>query len=263
MIQKYVFIGDTHGVNVSIIKKIRRMYKNYAPHEIGVIILGDAGFNTNRPEEDNKWKHAVNKIGVQVYCVRGNHDACPDKLEGINVVFDDNVQNLVFEERNFPNIHYLQDGTFYYFAGMKVLVVGGAYSVDKHYRLENGWFWEPDEQLSETERENIFNKVEGKHFDLVLSHTCPLSWQPTDLFLDFVDQSTVDNSMEVWLEKLKEHIHFDVWLFGHYHDDRLVRPGVQMLYNEPVSYETLVSRWFEEDPSYMIGAKKDPKYYWD
>ena len=105
----------------------------------------------------------------------------------------------------------------------------------------------------------ISEKVEGLHFDFVLSHTCPYSWMPTDLFLNCVDQSTVDNSMEKWMEELKDTFDWEVWLFGHFHDDRLVRPGVEMFYMDVDQLENCFSRWVT--PSLITPIfNKDPKY---
>ena len=109
------------------------------------------------------------------------------------------------------------------------MVLGGAYSVDKYYRLTFGRKWFKGEQLSADEMEAISKKYKGDHFNLVLTHTCPRSWQPTDLFLSGIPQSSVDNSMENWMEEFKDTIDFDYWLFGHYHDDRNVNNKSDML----------------------------------
>ena len=47
-----------------------------------------------------------------------------------------------------------------------------------------------------------------------------------------VDQSKVDKSMEIWLNSLEDEIKWTIWLFGHYHDDRKVNFGVEMLFYE-------------------------------
>ena len=46
--------------------------------------------------------------------------------------------------------------------------------------------------------------------------------------------------MENWLETFKDKIDWDIWLFGHFHDDRLVRPGVEMYYNDIVSMKSIL-----------------------
>jgi len=266
MIKKWLITGDTHGANTQVIRRARKMYPNFLPNEIGLIILGDAGFNCGRPEEDAKWKKIVNKFGVQVYCVRGNHDQHPKYMNEneycFDKFFDENVQGLIYQQKKYPNIKYFLDGHEYIIDGLHTLVIGGAYSIDKNYRLENNMFWEPHEQLTKQEMKDISETFKGEHFNLILSHTCPLSWQPKDLFLTFIDQKEVDNSMEVWMEEFKDLITFDMWYFGHYHQDRLVRPcGVQMLYKNIDSLDKAKARWIDKDPEYLIGWAKDPNYY--
>ena len=261
-IKKFILLGDTHGANVKPARQARRMYPDLQPNEIGLIILGDAGFNCGRPEEDSKWKKIVNKIGIQIFCVRGNHDVRPEKIERMVSLYNKDIQGWVYNEPDaYPNIFYLIDNEIYIINGLRTLVVGGAYSVDKEYRLKNNMFWEPEEQLNENQRRAILKDNENKHFNLILSHTCPISWQPTDLFLSFVDQSTVDNTMEVFLEELKDTISFDCWLFGHYHKDRLMRPNVMMLYQSIISLEDIVEICINKNLEYTMGWEKDPKYY--
>lgn len=77
-----------------------------------------------------------------------------------------------------------------------------------------------EEQLFPDEMNYITKKVKNNYFDFVLTHTCPRYWEPTDLFINGIDQSAVDKSMEDWLDKLKDQINFTVWCFGHYHADR-------------------------------------------
>ena len=112
--------------------------------------------------------------------------------------------------------------------------MGGAYSVDKYWRLEKqsagfygGWF--ANEQLSQEERDMIMGKCRGGSWDLVLAHTCPWEWEPRDLFLNCVDQSHVDDSMERWLGELLQAIQWKVFLCGHFHDDRTLAPHAEML----------------------------------
>lgn len=43
----------------------------------------------------------------------------------------------VWVEEAYPNILFAKDGEIYDIAGMKTIVIGGAYSVDKFYRLKH------------------------------------------------------------------------------------------------------------------------------
>lgn len=218
-------------------------------------------------------KRNIQNTGYTIYCVRGNHEERPENLN--NIIFnkyDPEVKGYIMYESDWSNIKYLYDGGAYTINEKSVLVIGGAYSVDKYYRIgsltpkdkdylnprKTGWF--PDEQLLSWERMDIEEEHNGKHYDFVLTHTCPLSWEPRDLFLPFLDQSTVDASMEEWLEEFKDKIDWGIWLFGHFHDDRLVRPGVEMYYRDIEDFADIIARW--ENPDNLDWwLKKDPNYY--
>ena len=179
-------------------------------------------------------------------------------------IYDENVKNTVYYETAFPRIRYLKDGEVYYFGEYKTLVIGGAYSVDKWHRLSKakpndnwtGWF--KDEQLTAEEMSHIEEKYKNQTFDFVLTHTCPFSWQPTDLFLNTIDSSSVDYEMEFWLEKIKKSINWDIWLFGHYHDDRFVRPKVEMFFTDINNLDDIYFRWHMENLEPF--GFKDPNY---
>ena len=44
--------------------------------------------------------------------------------------------------------------------------------------------------------------------DIVLNHTCPLKYEPTECFLPSLDQSTDDKSTEIWLGEIEEKIDY-------------------------------------------------------
>ena len=216
MITQWWVTGDTHG-------DFSRFYKlNSAVPEgetWGVIILGDAGINFWLTKRDKKLKYRIcdSYPNLHFYCVRGNHEARPEDVEGMEKFWDDEVNDEVYWQPEYPNIKYFIDGFEYNINGYKTLVCGGAYSVDKYWRLEKqaagfygGWF--ANEQLSEEERNMIMSLVKGHSYDLILAHTCPWEWEPRDLFLSTVDQSSVDDSMERWLGELLQAVHWQVFL---------------------------------------------------
>lgn len=187
--------------------------------------MGDSGINFYLNKTDSKNKKDINSRHYYIYCVRGNHEARPVDIPGMALVYDNQVQGYVYMENNFPYIRYFVDGMEYMIDGKKVLVIGGAYSVDKYYRLARvrkdakwtGWF--ENEQLSSVERDLIEKFVEGESYDIVLTHTCPRSWQPTELFIEGLPQEFVDNAMEDWLDELKDKFSWSTWFYGHYHAD--------------------------------------------
>lgn len=247
---KWYVTGDIHR-SLTRFKQFKRA-NTISPENINFIILGDVGANFYLNNKDFWFKSDMNKFGYTFYCVRGNHEARPNKVPGIIKKYDDLVKNYIYIEEQFPNIKYLIDGEVYYFDGYKTLVVGGAYSVDKYYRLQNDLVWFSDEQLNPTELKNIMNSVKGKSFDLILTHTAPYDWEPIDLFLNFIDQSTVDKTMEYWFNILKDEVNWKVWLFGHYHADRLEKPKVEMFYEEIEELKEIMERWEKEELDWWL-----------
>lgn len=268
-IKHWLFTGDCHGV----FNRFSALDNNYNPNETAIIILGDAGVNFYLNKTDNKRKAFLNEYGYSFYLVRGNHEERPQNISTMERIYDDIVDNEIYYEPEYPNIRYFIDGYIYKINGYNMLVIGGAYSVDKDYRLTNfmhkdGWCgWFAQEQLSEEEMSIISLMYKDREdIDFVLSHTCPFSWQPTDLFLGSIDQSKVDDSMELWMENLKNEMKWKYWLFGHYHDNRLVRPHVEMLYGDIESLEDFINRWdyFDETGSIKDWwIPKDSNFYID
>ena len=274
-----IFTGDTHGgvATISRIGNIQRNMPEYKPEETMVVILGDAGLNFWLNNTDKKYKKLLNSMNYHIYCVRGNHEQRPELIKNMILVNDENVNNVVYVEEAFPNIRYFVDGKIYNLLGYKCLVVGGAYSIDKWYRLARagyskdeaetadpkkcGWF--KDECLTAAEMAAIIEKVKGESVDFVLSHTCPLSWEPIDLFLNGIDQSTVDKSMEIWFDELKDNIKWKYWLFGHYHADRIERPHVEQFYQEYEDVESIIARWdkYDEAGELDYWLPKSPAFY--
>lgn len=243
---KFYITGDTHS---EVSRRINSLIScaEYVPEETALIVLGDLGLNYYLDKSDWKRKRKVESYGIYIYAVRGNHEARPSEKLGMHLINDPNVGGVVWVEDEFPHIRYFTDWGVYNINGLRTLVVGGAYSVDKWYRLQNGWRWFADEQLTDFEMDACYRNTKDRKFDLVLAHTCPKSWQPTDLFLNCINQSAVDDTMEVWMDKLMTKIKWGIYLFGHYHADRIELPHVEMFYLEIDSLDTIMNRWKKYD----------------
>ena len=185
-----------------------------------LIILGDAGINYCLDDEDIRFKEFLKRYNIKLFCIRGNHEERPENISSYKEV--DMFGGKVFIEDDYPNLIFAKDGEVYNIEGKSVLVIGGAYSVDKEYRLMYGYKWFKDEQLSQDEMDNIFDKVRGKYFDIVLSHTCPYKYETREVFMSGIDQSKVDKSTEYFLDKIEDSIDYDKWYCGHYHIEKIV-----------------------------------------
>lgn len=137
------YTGDIHGSAKGIVA----FAQHYELTESDIIvILGDVGANYYGNRRDRYCKDALAKIKPTVFCVHGNHERRPDTLAG----YKQKEWNggLVWYEDEYPNLLFARDGDVFTMEGTRHLVIGGAYSVDKYYRLENNLLWFADEQPS-------------------------------------------------------------------------------------------------------------------
>lgn len=209
--------GDTHGD----FDRIEEFCEEYETTEEDIlIILGDAGINFYLNERDIELKERLYQLAITLFCIHGNHEERPDLVDG----YDEKMWNdgQVYYEEEYPNILFAMDGEIYDLNGKKTIAIGGAYSVDKYYRISGNIPWFSSEQPDEWIKANVERKLESVNWeiDYVLSHTGPLKYLPTDEFLPNVDRSKVDKSTEEWLSKIEERLNYEIWYFGHFHTDR-------------------------------------------
>ena len=233
------YTGDIHGE----VLHIRDMVTKYEITDQDVIvILGDVGMNyygNNYGDQHRKKK--LNKLGISVFCIHGNHEMRP---ETIPTYHEEKWQGgTVYVEDAYPNLLFAKDGEVYDLDGQSTLVIGGAYSVDKWYRLRMGMNWFADEQPSDEIKSRVMQKLENlnRKVDVVLSHTCPERYIPVEAFLSGIDQSTVDNSTEEWLGQVEAQLEYGAWLCGHWHINKRI-DKLQFLYHDVICNDDLKRR---------------------
>ena len=224
-----VFItGDTHG-------DFRRVedfiVKAETTKDDILIILGDVGINYYGGKRDRRLKENLKDLPLTLFCIKGNHENYAGNLKTYEI--KEFLGGKVFIEEDYPNLIFAKDGEIYDFNGMKSIVIGGAYSVDKFYRLAMGYKWFEDEQPSSEVKEYVESQLEKLNWniDLVLSHTAPLRYEPVEWFLPVIDQSTVDKSTEEWLDTIFERLTFKKWYCGHYHGSKIA-DKINFLYTD-------------------------------
>ena len=104
----------------------------------------------------------------------------------------------VYIEKSYPNIIFAKDAEIYDIEGKKTLVIGGAYSIDKDYRLAMGYKWFPDEQPTKELKNKCMDIVNSKKIDIILSHTGPKKFEPVECFLP-CRQNKVIGRLEICL----------------------------------------------------------------
>ena len=230
------FTVDIHGVP----KKIVRFCKHMNPTKDDVIvILGDVGANYTGDQRDDDMKKQLAALNPTILCIHGNHEMRPWHIEGYELKTWSGGQ--VYVQSEYPNLLFAKDGEIFEINGLRYIVIGGAYSVDKYFRLRVGRGWWEDEQPSDEIKEYVEKQLADNKIDVVLSHTCPLKYEPTEMFLPMIDQSSVDQSTEIWLDKIEESIEYKAWLCGHWHTDKRV-DKMHFLFNGFESEE-----WFHDE----------------
>lgn len=211
--------GDTHGRFSRVVSFCQ---EHHLTADDVLIILGDVGLNYFGDRQDDRGKTELAALPCTFFCIHGNHEARPTPKLGYQQTTYRGGK--VWAQDDYPNILFAIDGEVFDFAGKSCLVIGGAYSVDKYYRLARGWHWFEDEQPSPEIRQKVEAVLAQRNWqvDVVLSHTCPIQYEPIEVFLAMIDQRKVDKSTEEWLGKIEESLTYDKWFCGHYHTSKSI-----------------------------------------
>ena len=211
------FTGDIHGAVDGIDAFIKTVHPS---KDDTIVLLGDVGANFYGGRRDHILKAYLNDAGPTFLCVHGNHEMRPTKVPGYQMKSWNG--GIVWVQPEYPNLLFARDGEIFTLNGLRYLVIGRAYSVDKYYRLSKGWSWWPDEQPTSWTKVYVEKQIREQSFDIVLSHTCPFKYEPREMFISGLEQSTVDDSTERWLDMIEETIEYKAWFCGHWHTDKRI-----------------------------------------
>lgn len=213
------YTGDIHGDPRHIIRFCRTFDLG---SEDTVVLLGDVGANYSLDWRDKDIKERLSKLKPIIFCIHGNHEIRPHNISSYQT--KEWNGGTVWYEEQYPGLLFAADGEIFTLEGIRHLVLGGAYSVDKYYRLERGLGWWSDEQPSAEIKKHALAALDqcGWTVDTVLSHTCPYKYEPQEAFLPCIDQSTVDDSTERWLDSIEQRLSYKYWYCGHWHINKRI-----------------------------------------
>jgi predicted phosphodiesterase len=150
-----ILLGDIHGSGRYINKLWKRWNKiDTFQNNTSIIQVGDFGAYSTKSEILEKTQRVCEEFDIQFYAIRGNHDN--------PYCWSDEGKTEI--EKNYPNIHMVQDYTTGTINDKSVLFVGGAVSVDRRYNTPFVNYWE-DEAL-------IYRQVK-EHYDILILHSAP------------------------------------------------------------------------------------------
>lgn len=231
--------GDKHGYFYSITRYCQ-LHKNLNRNDDVMIILGDVGINYYEECILSGLYRTLTDLPITLLCVHGNHERRPATISSYEI--DEFCNGKVYINPEFLHVKFAIDGEIYdlpdYTGNIKkCIVIGGAYSVDKYYRLANGISWFADEQPSDEIKINVENALikNNWNIDYVFTHTCPYRFRPTEWFLDIdTSKMIIDTSTEEWLQTIYDRLkHFEKWYCGHFHGEKYdINAKIRFMYED-------------------------------
>ena len=132
--------GDIHGSA----EPLYDLFVRFQPTADDIIVLlGDVGVNYTGRMRNRLLKQELCDMKSTFFCIHGNHENRPQNI--CSYQEKEWHGGRVLYEEDFPNILFPIDGDIFDIEGKQCIVIGGAYSVDKFYRLRMGYNWWPDE----------------------------------------------------------------------------------------------------------------------
>lgn len=177
--KRLLVAGDTHGDSVHLRYLFNIAHGNQAD---AIFIVGDFGYwehERDGVEFLDDLDEVAGRFGIPVYFLDGNHDKTSLLLEKYSHRL---VDEGFMEVRE--NIAYAPRGHRWTWNGVRFIALGGAYSVDKPYRLmleaqkhspERYWF--PEEEMTDEELTAIL-EADSSPVDVMLTHDKPRGSRP-------------------------------------------------------------------------------------
>lgn len=242
-----VFVtGDTHGDFTRFSKKVYPQLHDLTKDDY-VLICGDFGGVWDDSPEQKYWLSWLNAKPFTTLFITGNHENF-DMLDAMPV--SEWHGGKVHFVR--PSILHLMRGQIFNIEGKRFFTMGGASSHDiadgvldpadpdfrcKRRQLDkqNAFYrvlhesWWPRELPNETEYETARQTLDAANWkvDFVITHCCP-TWVQSKISLDmYVPDKLTDFFDELWNK-----CDFQLWLFGHYHDNLVLGEKLVLLYEK-------------------------------
>lgn len=214
---KILFAGDTHG-NLS---HCRYLFGIALGRDVDhVFILGDFGYweHTREGVEFlDKLDTLATNNDIRVYFLDGNHDNVNlllEKYDGVEYLNPDG--SIQIRSR----ITYMPRGLRWTWDGVRFIALGGAYSVDKEWRLamerkgkrKPGTLWFPGEEMTDKEFMAILDD-DSSPVDVILAHDKPLNSNP------MWNRKNITECMpnQIRLQHAIDMLHPSLFLHGHLH----------------------------------------------
>lgn len=201
--------GDIHGDLM-----FKRIFQARKQKYDMLIICGDFGYIWDGSKAEQKRLDYLNKIGIKVLFIDGNHEN--------HVLLNEYPVTKMYGGKVHiirDNIIHLMRGEYYNIDGKTFWCMGGANSTDKEYRIEGKSWWENEVPTKEELLNGWANLSNNNHeVDFVLTHTCPTSC------LRYIGKEFREDELTRWFESMiKIDLIYKQWYFGHMHTDYYIK----------------------------------------
>ena len=204
------FLGDIHAEFEWLKLEISRKKVNDAT----IIQVGDFGLGFRKDEslQLSSLNVLCRTNNIQLHVIRGNHDD-PSRFDSGDL---------------YSNLKFLKDYSILKLDGISILLAGGAISIDRLWKMENGTYWGDERFVFSPSRLSQIKK-EINTIDIVVTHSAPREVYPyvhdpivqryskydpaleNDLVLDRLEHS----KFYEYLKLIDLTPHF--WYYGHFH----------------------------------------------
>jgi UDP-2,3-diacylglucosamine pyrophosphatase LpxH len=207
-----IFIGDVHGELGELTNKLGK----YNINNSTFIQVGDFGVGFKNKENETTELIELNDClktnGNLMYVIRGNHDN--------PAYFDGNF--------SYSNLIFLKDYSLLEIDGRKILLVGGAISIDRSIRKLNVNYWDKEAFIfRELKLKSALSGIDK--LDIVVTHSCPGEFEPVELNSLVMSYGMRDNGLITELKKERGALSMLMytliglklkpahWYYGHFH----------------------------------------------
>ncbi|MBQ8685336.1 MAG: metallophosphoesterase [Clostridia bacterium] len=222
------FTGDTHGERARF-SDGKRLGDSAWTKDDYLIVCGDFGYVMYDDEAERAFLDELAKKPYTICFCDGNHE----NFTTLNA-YPCEVWNGGRVHKIRPNILHLMRGQIYTLQGKKIFVMGGAYSIDKATKKNQGLHWEEELPVASEYQEAIDNLRAAAHkVDYIVSHTAP---QRIIRLMGFYPDGH-DAELTGFLDWVLSETAFKKWYFGHWHMDKEITDRVRALWLDVAAEE--------------------------
>ena len=208
--------GDLHGDTAALTMIAKKLLQGDV-----LFVAGDFGFIFRDNQDERSFLNDVDmflrKLGTFLVFVDGNHE----NHKALNEFPVDSWQGAWVHLIRSHVIHVLR-GEVLTLKGKNIFCFGGAFSIDRSWRVLGESYWEEEIPTDEDYCNGNTNLEKcGYKIDYVLTHTCPIDLV---LRLGSYHSSMEEQPLQNYLQYVSDQVYGSLqkWFFGHWHKDRVI-----------------------------------------